>query len=147
MSQDRAISEFMDELPMWLGSSVELDLAGKEVLMHTGEHNAIVDHLLVVIGRAPNTAALNLAAAGITLDDQGRPNIDPITMRASDASIFFAGDVQPDRPLMHEAADEGLMAAQAALSSLRDEQWQSSPRRVPISILFTDPDVCTVGLT
>ena len=115
--------------------------------MHTGEHNAIVDHLLVVIGRAPNTAALNLAAAGITLDDQGRPNIDPITMRASDAPIFFAGDVQPDRPLMHEAADEGLMAAQAALSSLRDEQWQSSPRRVPISILFTDPDVCTVGLT
>lgn len=145
--QDRAISKFIRELPMWLGSPVDVALAGDDVLMRTSEHSAFVDSLLVVTGRAPNTAALNLAAAGIPLDASDRPSIDPVTMRASDMPIFFAGDVQSDRPLMHEAADEGLMAAQAALSSLRGEQWQGAPRRVPISILFTDPDVCAVGLS
>lgn len=145
--QDRAVSKFMDELPMWLGSSVDVTLAGEDLVMSTSEHSAVVDSLLVVTGRAPNTAALNLSAAGLPLDASGRPNINPITMRVSDTPIFFAGDVQPDRPLMHEAADEGQMAAQAALSSLRGETWQGAPRRVPISILFTDPDVCAVGVS
>ncbi len=145
MVRERAICAFISELPMWLGDSVEINPAGDGVLMRTSEHSAVVDRLLVVTGRAPNTAALNLSAAGISLDDQGRPSIDPVTMRASDVPIFFAGDVQPDRALMHEAADEGLMAAQAALSYLRDEQRPSTSRRVPMSILFTDPDVCTVG--
>lgn len=145
--QDRVISKFIAELPMWLGSSVDVSLAGNDVFMHTSEHSAFVDCLLVVTGRAPNTAALNLADAGIPLDASDRPSIDPVTMRASDMPIFFAGDVQPDRPLMHEAADEGLMAAQAVLSRLCGEQWQGASRRVPISILFTDPDVCAVGLS
>ncbi|MDF8361261.1 dihydrolipoyl dehydrogenase [Achromobacter anxifer] len=145
--QDRALSRFGDELPTWLGASVDVTLEGDKVRMRTDKHDALVDRLLVVTGRQPNTEALDLAAAGIPLDKAGRPNIDPATMRASDAPIFFAGDVQPDRPLLHEAADEGQMAAQAALASLRGERWQGAPRRVPITILFTDPDVCTVGMS
>ena len=145
--QARALSRFGGELPMWLGAPVEVTLADDKVRMRTDKHEALVDRLLVVTGRQPNTDALDLAAAGIQLDKAGRPNIDPVTMRASDAPIFFAGDVQPDRPLLHEAADEGQMAAQAALASLRGEQWQGALRRVPITILFTDPDVCTVGMS
>ncbi|MCW0203735.1 MAG: dihydrolipoyl dehydrogenase [Rhodanobacter thiooxydans] len=145
--QDRALSRFGGEFPMWLGAPVEVTLAGDKVRMRTDKHEALVDRLLVVTGRQPNTEALNLQAAGILLDKAGRPNIDASTMQASDAPIFFAGDVQPDRPLMHEAADEGQMAAQAALTRLRGEQWQGAPRRVSISILFTDPDVCAVGMS
>lgn len=145
--QVRARSRFGDELPMWLGAPVEVTLAGDKVHMRTDVHEALVDRLLVVTGRQPNTDALDLAAAGIPLDKAGRPNIDPATMRASDAPIFFAGDVQPDRPLLHESVDEGQMAAQAVLASLHGEQWQGAPRCVPITILFTDPDVCTVGMS
>lgn len=144
--QERALSRFAEELPMWLGASVDVGLENDKVRMRAGEQQAFVDRLLVVTGRKPNTEALDLAAAGIPLDSAGRPIIDPVTMRASDAPIFFAGDVQPDRPLMHEAADEGQMAAQAALARLRGEVWQVPARSVPISILFTDPDVCAVGL-
>lgn len=144
--QKRARSRFGDELPMWLGTSVDAALEGGKVRMRAGVHQALVDRLLVVAGRRPNTEALNLTAANIALDSSGRPEIDPVTMRASDAPIFFAGDVQPDRPLMHEAADEGQMAAQAALASLRGASWAPPARRVPITILFTDPDVCAVGL-
>src|SRR5690606_15527380 len=108
--------------------------------------SALVDRLLVVTGRAPNTASLDLGAADIPLDDKGRPTIDPVTMQAGNAAVFFAGDVQPDRPLQHEAADEGKLAAEAALAHLRGSSHEAKPRRVPISILFTDPDACTVGL-
>lgn len=145
--QARMLDGFRKELPMWLGAAVKVEPANGKVLMRTDDHSALVDRLLVVTGRAPNTEALDLAAAGIPLDDKGRPNIDPATMRAAEGGIFFAGDVQPDRPLMHEAADEGAMAADAALAHVQGKLWQAAPRRVPISILFTDPDACTVGLS
>lgn len=144
---DRAMSAFKGELPMWLDAAIETRLTENEVLMRTGDHTARVDHLLVATGRAPNTASLNLAAAGIPLDSSGQPSINPLSMQTIDAPIFFAGDVQPDRPLMHESVDEGKMAAQATLSWLRGEPYKHTPRRVPVSILFTNPDICMVGLS
>ena len=50
------------------------------------------------------------ADAGVPLDAQGQPVVDLSTLRAGSAPVFLAGDVQPDRPLMHEAADEGVIA-------------------------------------
>src|SRR5690606_36490630 len=43
MVQERAISAFISDLPMWLGDSVEIHLAGEGVLMRTSEHRAVVD--------------------------------------------------------------------------------------------------------
>lgn len=145
--QAAARQRFSQELPMWLGGSVEIDDAGEQIRMRQGDHSACVDRLLVVTGRTPNTEALHLGAAGIALDEHGRPHVDPQTMRAADVPVYFAGDVQPDRPLMHEAADEGQMAAHAALAGLHGQAWSVPARRVPIAILFTDPDVCSVGLS
>ncbi|MPM38904.1 Dihydrolipoyl dehydrogenase [bioreactor metagenome] len=145
--QAAARAHFGQELSMWLGELVEIDGAAEHLRMRQGDRSAVVDRLLVVTGRTPNTEALDLGAAGITLDDRGRPHIDPQTMRAADVPVFFAGDVQPDRPLMHEAADEGQMAVQAAIAGLQNQAWLPPARRVPITILFTDPDVCSVGLS
>ena len=142
----RALSRFSEELPIWLGAPIEVDVDDNQIRMRQGDRSACADRLLVVTGRRPNTEALDLAAAGVPLDEAGRPRVDPLTMRAGDVPVFFAGYVQPDRPLMHEAADEGEMAAHAALNSLNGQGWPSEPRRVPITILFTDPDVCAVGL-
>lgn len=142
----RALARFGQEMPLWLGQPVTLEEQGAAVLMRAGEHRATVDRVLVATGRVPNTAGLDLAAAGVALDAQGRPVIDPATLRAGDAPIYFAGDVQPDRPLMHEAADEGLLAARAALAWLDGQAQPASRRSVPLSILFTDPDVCQVGM-
>lgn len=143
----RALSRFQDELPMWLGQSVEATLDDDGVRMRAGEHCATVERLLVVAGRTPNIEALNLPAAGVASDESGHIRIDPVTLRATDAPIFFAGDVQPDRPLMHEAVDEGRLAAEAALAHLAGQAWTGGVRRVPISILFSDPDVCSVGMS
>jgi dihydrolipoamide dehydrogenase len=56
--------------------------------------------------------------------------------------VFFAGDVTGDRPLLHEAADEGRIAGANAAA------WphlQHGHRRTPLAIAFTDPQIAFVG--
>ena len=47
---------------------------------------------------------------------------------------------------MHEAADEGLIAARGALALLEDRQIRPAARRAPLGIVFTGPDICSVGV-
>ena len=54
--------------------------------------------------------SLNLAAAGVAADAHGLPEFDPATLQVGNSPIFIAGDANGDRPLMHEAADQGVIA-------------------------------------
>lgn len=143
---ERALQCFGRELPMWLGSAMEAQAVPGGVRVSAGGQSETVDMVLAAIGRRPNVERLDLARAGVAMDAKGRPQVDPATLRAGATSVFLAGDVQPDRPLLHEAADEGVIAAQGALALLDGRTPAVSPRRVSISIVFSDPDVAAVGL-
>ena len=143
----RARLRFAGELTMWLGHPLEAHAAGSGVTLRNAEHSADVDVVLAALGRRPNVEGLALAAAGVRLDARGQPVFDTATLRATDSAVFFAGDVNPDRPLMHEAADEGVIAARGALALLGHAVAPVPPRRVPLSIVFSDPDVASVGLS
>ena len=138
---ERAIARFGREITLWLGSEVSVTASGEEVLMRSGDRVAKVDLLLAALGRRPNVDSLNLAAAGIAVDARGMPEFDPATMQIGDFPVFIAGDANGDRPLMHEAADEGAIAgfnaARAEITRFR--------RKVAIGIAFSDPDVVSVG--
>jgi len=97
---------------------------------------------LCAVGRSPNLESLDLAAAGLELGPTGRPSINPFTTQVGDHPIFIAGDANPDRPLLHEAADEGRIAGRnAALFPA----VQPQARRSPIGIVFSDPQLAVVG--
>lgn len=100
------------------------------------------DWLLAATGRAPALDGLNLAASGLTLDERGAPKVDPLTMQADGSHIFFAGDVAARIPLLHEAADDGRIAGDNAG---RFPRVQTHRRRTPLGIVFTDPNIATVG--
>lgn len=100
------------------------------------------DYLLAATGRRANLAGLDLQRAGIALDAQGRPSFDPLTMQIGSSSIFIAGDANDDRPLLHEAADEGRIAGSNAA---RFPEVTRQPRRAPLAIVFTDPQIAIVG--
>jgi dihydrolipoamide dehydrogenase len=138
---ERAIARFGREITLWLGSEVSVSASGEEVLMRSGDRVAKVDLLLAALGRRPNVDSLNLEAAGIAVDARGMPEFDPATMRIGDFPVFIAGDANGDRPLMHEAADEGAIAgynaARADVTRFR--------RKVALGIAFADPDVVSVG--
>ncbi len=64
------------------------------------------------------------------------------TLRCGDSSIFIAGDVNNDVPLLHEAADEGRIAGENAA---RYPGCAAGLRRAGLSVVFTDPQIAIVG--
>ncbi len=118
---------------------------GVRLRWHVGEEarEGQFEWVLAAAGRRPNLERLDLGKAGITLDERGRPlDWDPRTMQIADTPIFMAGDVTGDRPVLHEAAAEGRIAG---INAARWPEVRAHVRFVPISIMFTDPQVAVVG--
>lgn len=47
---------------------------------------------------------------------------------------------------MHEAADEGVIAARGALALVEGRPILPATRRTSLGIVFSDPDICSVGM-
>ncbi len=106
------------------------------------------DYVLAATGRRPNIDALDLQKAGLELDHKGIPFHSRYSGQCDTASIYIAGDISNDIPLLHEAADEGRIAGRNAGYSLKNpDDIRAGLRRVPISIVFTDPQIASVGET
>ena len=131
------------EFPLWLGHAAEVTEDGEMLRVTAGENTVQVEKLLVSMGRKPNLAGMKLENLGIELDPQGVPVYNPNTMQCGDLPVFLAGDVSGDRPIMHEAGDEGRIAGtNAARDSI-----QAFRRKTPLAITFCDPNICTAGAT
>ena len=102
------------------------------------------DYLLAATGRRPNVDHLGLETTGLELDERGMPIFDHYTLQCGDAPIFIAGDANNDLPLLHEAADEGRIAG---TNAGRWPDLRSGLRRVPLSVVFSDPQIATAGHT
>lgn len=102
------------------------------------------DYLLAATGRRSNLDVLNLAAAGVELDEMGVPDFDDATGQIEGGHIFIAGDVSNAHPLLHEAADDGKIAGDNAG---RYPDVRARPRRASLSVVFTDPQIMTAGAT
>ncbi|KKN48423.1 hypothetical protein LCGC14_0652940 [marine sediment metagenome] len=111
---------------------------------NAGEKTETFDYLLAATGRRPNVDGLDIQNADIELDDKGMPLFDPYTLRCGQSSIFIAGDANNALPLLHEAADEGRIAGNNAASY---PEVLTGHRRTPLAVVFTDPQIATVGLT
>jgi len=106
------------------------------------QHSVEVDYVIAATGRSPNVEGLSLENTSLPLDKQGVPVFDPATMRIGDSHAFIAGDVDSDRPILHEASDEGHIAGEnAARFPLVTPQRRSSP----LGIVFSDPQIAMVG--
>jgi dihydrolipoamide dehydrogenase len=100
------------------------------------------DYIVAATGRTPNVQNLGLERTGIVLDAKGIPLYDRTTMQCGASAIFIAGDVNNDVPLLHEAADEGRIAGENAASY---PDIRAGLRRTPLAVVFTDPQIATVG--
>ncbi len=130
------------ELALHLGAAAELaDAEG--ALRVTGAGGTFeADVVLAAMGRRPNIDGLGLETLGVPLDDRGLPKVDPSTLRIADLPVFLIGDANGNRPLLHEAADEGHIAGRMAAPGARRT---GSCRRAPLSITFASPQVGRVG--
>ena len=137
-----AIEIIGKEYPLWLGSAVEIsETESGKLLVTAGDNSATVDRILVAIGRTPNLESLNLEAAGIPVGDNGIPIYNPNTMQVAELPVFIAGDVDGERPLLHEAGDDGRIAGFNAVA----EEITAFRRKTPLNIVFCDPNICHIG--
>jgi dihydrolipoamide dehydrogenase len=147
--KDYALKTFADEFYLDAKAQVEsVEEVGDKVHIHFVDREGkraeeIFDYVLATTGRAPNIDQLGLANTTLSLNDRGMPAFDPFTMQCGDTNIFLVGDVNSDRPLLHEASDEGRIAGEnaAQFPTLR-----AGLRRAPIAIVFSDPQIASIGL-
>ena len=112
---------------------------------HDGEKRVVtVDYVIAATGRAPNVSGLGLENTSLPLDEKGIPEFDSATMQIGSLPVFIAGDVNNDRPLLHEADDEGTIAGDNAG---RYPDVRRGLRSSPLGIVFSDPQIAMVGST
>ncbi|KAJ8507780.1 hypothetical protein ONZ45_g9896 [Pleurotus djamor] len=99
------------------------------------------DVVLVSVGRRPYTEGLNLAAAGVELDNKGRIIIDS-QFTTSAPNIKCIGDVTFGPMLAHKAEEEGI----AAVEYIKHSHGHVNYAAIP-SVVYTHPEVAWVGKT
>jgi len=99
------------------------------------------DALLVASGRPANTAGLNLGAVGVETADDGAILVDD-HMRTSVPTIYAAGDCTTQPQFVYVAAAAGSRAAVNMTGGDAALDLSAMP-----AVIFTDPQVATVGLS
>ena len=140
---------FKDEFPIDTKADIQgLELENDQVKIRFVDHNngeekeELFDFLLAATGRLPNINDLGLENTELELDALGVPLYNSATMQCGNSSIFIAGDVNNDLPLLHEAADEGQIAGDNAG---RFPDIKAGLRRSPVTVVFCDPQIAIVG--
>lgn len=99
-------------------------------------------HLLVAIGRAPNTDSLNLAAAGVATDTGGFIQVND-RLETNIPGIWALGDINGGPQYTHISLDDYRIIK----ANLIDGGNRSTRDRLVPSCLFIDPELAHVGLT
>ncbi|MDN5871992.1 MAG: dihydrolipoyl dehydrogenase [Nitrococcus sp.] len=130
------------DMQVFTGAEVQLEPSGDTaVRVLAGDRAIEVDWVLASLGRRPNLDGLGLENLDVPLDRQGMPVFDSATRRLGKHPIYIAGDVNGERPILHEAADDGRIAAYFAMHP----EAQCLTRRAALNIVFTEPSAARVG--
>ena len=114
---------------------------GKTFILSSKAGEIRCDQLLIATGRNPNTAQLELDKAGIKTGGNGAIVIDD-HMRTSVEHIYAAGDCTNQPQYVYVAAAAGTRAAINMTGGDARLDLSAMP-----AVVFTDPQVGTVGLT
>ena len=99
-------------------------------------------HLLIAVGRTPNTDELNLAAAGIETDAKGFVRVDAY-LETNVAGVYGIGDVKGGPAFTHISYDD-FRILRANL--LENKHVSIEGRMLPYTV-FIDPQLGRIGIT
>ncbi|MCR9244850.1 MAG: dihydrolipoyl dehydrogenase [bacterium] len=117
------------------GLEVSAEVNGKAQTFET-------DVVLSCVGRTPNGKGLGLEAIGVNVDDRGFVHVDH-RRQTNVEGIYAIGDVAGQPMLAHKGSHEGLVAASAIAG---DTGAAYDPACIP-AVIFTDPEIASVGLS
>jgi pyruvate/2-oxoglutarate dehydrogenase complex dihydrolipoamide dehydrogenase (E3) component len=117
------------------GISLTTDCSGSEDRL-TGSH------LLLAVGRRPNTDDLGLEHAGVLTDQRGYITVDD-QLRTNVAGIWALGDCNGRGAFTHTAYNDFEIVS----ANLLDDDHRSVNDRIPAYNLYIDPPLGRVGMT
>ena len=107
-----------------------------------GAPRASGSHLLLAVGRVPNTDDLGLEAAGIATDKRGYIEVDE-ALRTTNPNVWALGDCNGKGAFTHTAYNDYEIVADNLLANA-GRKWTD---RLPVYALYTDPPLGRVGLS
>jgi pyruvate/2-oxoglutarate dehydrogenase complex dihydrolipoamide dehydrogenase (E3) component len=145
----QALKEMLEaeQIEVRLGATclgVEPDGNGVAVSLgcEDGAPRAAGSHLLLAVGRVPNTDDLGLEAAGIGTDARGYIEVDA-GLRTSNPGVWALGDCNGKGAFTHTSYNDYEIVADNLLAGA-DRKWTD---RVPVYALYTDPPLGRVGMS
>jgi len=125
---------------------IHFDTRGGEVVAgvscKNGEPEVTGSHVLLAVGRRPNTDDLGLEHAGVAVDDQGYITVDD-ELRTTTPGIWALGDCNGRGAFTHTAYNDHEIVA----GNLLDGESAKVTNRIACYGLFIDPPLGRVGLT
>jgi len=125
---------------------IHFDMRGREVVAGVsckeGDPEVAGSHVLLAVGRRPNTDDLGLEHAGVAVDDQGYITVDD-ELRTTTEGIWALGDCNGRGAFTHTAYNDHEIVA----ANLLDGESRKVSDRIPCYGLFIDPPLGRVGLT
>jgi pyruvate/2-oxoglutarate dehydrogenase complex dihydrolipoamide dehydrogenase (E3) component len=119
---------------------------GEEIVTHvdcaTGSPEVSGTHLLLAVGRRPNTDDLGLAEAGVSLDQRGYIVVDD-QLRTGVPGIWALGDCNGKGAFTHTAFNDAEIVA----ANLLDHDPRRLSDRIPTYALYIDPPLGRAGMT
>jgi pyruvate/2-oxoglutarate dehydrogenase complex dihydrolipoamide dehydrogenase (E3) component len=117
------------------GVAVRLDCAA-------GSPEVVGSHLLLAVGRRPNTSDLGLEAAGVETDERGFIKVDD-ELRTSVPGIWALGDCNGRGAFTHTSYNDYEIVA----ANLLDGEKRRLSDRIPCYALFVDPPLGRAGMS
>lgn len=132
-----------DGIHIHTGTKVEkVSKDDKGIRLQLSSGPITASHVLVAAGRLPDTAGLNVAAAGIAVDKNGFIVVND-KLETSAADIYALGDVKGGPQFTHISYNDHLIV----YKNLVEKGNYSKAGRLPVYCLFTDPELGRIGLT
>jgi dihydrolipoamide dehydrogenase len=119
------------------GADIELtvrDAGGEQTLSGT--------HLLIAVGRKPNTEDLNLSAAGIETDDQGNVKVNH-KLKTNLDGVYALGDVHGGPQFTHISYDDFRIIR----TNLIEGGNATTDKRLVPYVVFVDPQLGRIGIS
>jgi len=96
-------------------------------------------HVLMAVGRKPNTEGLGLDNVGVETDERGRVKVDD-RYATNVEGVYAIGDVIEGPMLAHKAQEDGVALAEILAGHAGHVDYGLVP-----GIVYTEPEIATVG--
>ncbi len=125
---------------------IHLEQRGNEIAVgvecESDASASLGSHVLLAVGRRPNTDDLNLEKAGVETDERGYIKVDD-QLRTSVPGIWALGDCNGKGAFTHTSYNDFEIVA----ANLLDNDPRRVSDRIPAHCLYTDPPLGRAGMT